>query len=209
MVPGRFTVSTSQPGSQYSTCTQGVVGLQKHGPVLLQLTHWRFTRDVQLGVLPCPSLPPAASAPPATTAPAATAGAGRGEDEGGAGGGEIEIKQIALAAALPTSHGKQAEGVVAWVEAHRATERFWAMRRVRPLAALLGREGSDGALGRGGDPALEGDDVEHVGRALLPVEWVVPGQDYLTGADEGGAGEDDGKDERRETRRGDDGCCGV
>ena len=121
----------------------------------------------------------------------------------------FEIEQIALAAALPTSHGKQAEGVVAWVEAHRATERFWAMRRVRPLAALLGREGSDGALGRGGDPALEGDDVEHVGRALLPVEWVVPGQDYLTGADEGGAGEDDGEDERRETRRGEDGCCRV
>src|SRR5262249_383938 len=60
---GRLTVSTSQPGSQYSTCTHGVVGLQTHGPVIVQLTQCRFTRAVQAGRLPPAALAPTAVAP--------------------------------------------------------------------------------------------------------------------------------------------------
>jgi hypothetical protein len=51
VVPGFFTVSTSQPGSQYSTRTQGVDGLQKHGPVIFHETQARFTMPVKLGAL--------------------------------------------------------------------------------------------------------------------------------------------------------------
>jgi hypothetical protein len=59
-----LTVSTSQPGSQYVTCTHGIVGLQTHGPVIVQLTQWRFTRDVQEGALPPAARAPTAIAPP-------------------------------------------------------------------------------------------------------------------------------------------------
>lgn len=86
VVPGFLTVSTSQPGSQYSTLTQGVDGLQKHGPVIVQETQARFTMPVKLGALALAWLPWRAPAPTAT-APAAPATVPAVAFAGAAGGG--------------------------------------------------------------------------------------------------------------------------
>jgi hypothetical protein len=83
VVPGCFTVSTIHPGSQYSTCTQGVEGLQKHGPVIAHCTQPILGREAMF-TLPLPdALPLAAVAPTATTAPDAVVVVDPDEDFGG------------------------------------------------------------------------------------------------------------------------------
>src|SRR5262249_61186855 len=86
--PGTLTVSTSQPGSKYSTVTQGCGGKpQTHAPVIFQDTQWKLTRSVQAtfsgGAASTLSRVLAATAPPATTPPAT---APLGDEAGGAAG---------------------------------------------------------------------------------------------------------------------------
>src|SRR5215471_13926199 len=73
--PGTLTVSTSQPGSKYSTVTQGCGGKpQTHAPVIFQDTQLKLIRSVQAtfsgGAASTERRVLAATAPPPTTPPA-------------------------------------------------------------------------------------------------------------------------------------------